>query len=527
MPGLITAGLIALIFTACRKDLLVTTPIDRISKETFWKTDADATGASTAIYTFMDGTNPNNVPLVTWDGLTDIGHFNQPSANENRMELGVADALNARYEEQWVTGYKGINLANTFLENVDKITVTNQTLVDTRKGEVIALRAYFYLKLVSWFGAVPLITHTITIEEGTTVLRTDATKVYDFIASELDAAIALLPTTQSNAGRLTKGAALAIKARAMLYAGRYAEAAAAAKSVMDLNVYTLYPKYGQLFSYAAENNSEVIWDKQFIKDIYANNVFGTLSPASMASAQAVVVPTKQLGDEFEMTNGKMITDPTSGFDPTKPYVNRDPRMGFTMFRPGDLLPNGKIYNSVPGSGTADGVAGGNLYATTTGYNVRKYVNAEDIGTPNNCGINIIFIRYPEVLLTYAEAKIELNQLDQSVYDAINLIRKRSDVNMPVIPPAQSQAQLRTAVRHERVVELAFEGLHVFDIRRWKTAAAVLPGAVQGITYLKNGVLTTIMNNSSVRVFNPDRDYLWPIPQQERIINRNLTQNPNW
>lgn len=507
---------------SCRKDLLVTVPNDRISSEIYWKTDADATNASTAVYTYIDGYN-----ILLWDGFSDVGHFNTNGAAEAPIDRGIADAQNSRFAEQYTTSYKGIRAANYFLENVGKINPTNATLVNNRKGEVLALRAYFYLKLVGWFGGVPLVTSSVTIDEAAQLVRTDASKIYDQISRDADAAAALLPTTPSDKGRITKGAALAIKARAMLYAGRYAEAAIAAKAVMDLGTYTLYPRFKQLFSYAAENNSEVIFDKEYVKDIYSNNVFNGFAPSSLASSVPQVVPVKQIADEFEMKNGKSITDASSGFDPYNPYNNRDPRMRYSMYVPGDTLVNGKVYNSLPGSGTADAIGGGNLYATTTGYNYKKYINAEDLATPNNTGINMIIIRYPEVLLTYAEAKIELNQIDQSVYDVINLIRKRSDVNMPAIPVGLTQAQLRVAVRHEREVELAFEGLRTFDIRRWKTAETVLPGPIQGITYFKNGVLTVYMNNSFSRTFNPARDYLWPIPQQEIIINKNLVQNPGW
>ncbi|MBS1663821.1 MAG: RagB/SusD family nutrient uptake outer membrane protein [Bacteroidetes bacterium] len=511
-----------LFFSSCRKDLLVTVPTDRISSEIYWKTDVDATNAANAVYTYTDGT-----VLTFWDGLSDIGHFNTTGAAEAPIDQGVADALNSRFAEQYTTSYKGIHAANYFMDNIQKVTVSNAALVNSRIGEVRALRAYYYLKLVGWYGAVPLVTTSIGIEDGAKLVRTDVAKIYDFIAADLDTAVTLLPNTQTDKGRITKGAAYALKARAMLYAGRYPEAAAAAKAVIDSKVYTLYPKYQNLFTYAAENNSEVIMDKEFLKDLYSNNVFFSVAPSSLASAVAQVVPTKQLADEFEMTNGKMITDGTSGFDPYNPYVNRDPRMGFSIYRPGDLLVNGKTYNSTPGSGTADAIGGGNLYATTTGYNLKKYVNPEDVGTPSNCGINIIIIRYAEVLLTYAEAKIEANQIDQSVYDAINLVRSRSDVNMPAIATGQTQAQLRAAVRHERIVELAFEGLHTFDIRRWKTAETVMPGPIQGITYVKSGTLTTVVNNSFIRSFKANRDYLWPIPQQEIILNKNLTQNPNW
>ena len=137
------------------------------------------------------------------------------------------------------------------------------------------------------------------------------------------------------------------------------------------------------------------------------------------------------------------------------------------------------------------------------------------------------MRYAEILLTYAEAKIELNELDASVYDAINEIRQRPDVNMPVITTGKSQDELREIVRHERLVELAFEGLRFFDIRRWRIAEDVMPGKVYGMTYEE-----TIGNLKTVEVlawenFFSERNYLWPVPQAERELNPGLGQNPNW
>lgn len=138
------------------------------------------------------------------------------------------------------------------------------------------------------------------------------------------------------------------------------------------------------------------------------------------------------------------------------------------------------------------------------------------------------MRYAEVLLTYAEAKIENNDIDESVYQAINQIRSRPDVNMPLLAKDLSQSELRDIVREERLAELAFEGFRYFDIRRWKIAENVLPGIIYGMTYTKdNGELSTISLSGWSKSFKPERDYLWPIPSREIELNPNLTQNPNW
>src|SRR5699024_5785160 len=155
-------------------------------------------------------------------------------------------------------------------------------------------------------------------------------------------------------------------------------------------------------------------------------------------------------DTYQMKNGKDITDPNSGFDPMNPYSNRDPRLRYTIFVKGDTLPNGDIYNPLPGSGTPDAI-GYAENSTPTGFNVKKYVNEQDLVEQDNGGINIIFMRYAEVLLIYEEAKIEADQIDQSVLDAINKVRQRPDVDMPPIKTT-SQKELRGIVRNERLRE---------------------------------------------------------------------------
>jgi hypothetical protein len=231
-------------------------------------------------------------------------------------------------------------------------------------------------------------------------------------------------------------------------------------------------------------------------------------------------------DQFEMKTGLAITDPASGYDPANPYVNRDPRLSYSIFVPKDTLPNGKIFNSLPSSTTGDAV-GSSFVVSPTGWNVKKYVNKEDLSKPTDCGINIMLIRYAEVLLTYAESMIEQNKLDQSVYDAINKVRQRGDVKMPVIATGQTQDQLRAIVRNERTVELAFEGFRYLDIRRWKIAATVMPGNVYGLTYKDtDGSLKTVVVPGWNQTWS-DKLYLWPIPQKEIDLNKNLTQNTGW
>lgn len=523
MPFLLAVS--GVLFTACDRELLDTVPNDRLSESLFWKTENDARLAVNSLYTDLDSTN-----IFSWDAMTDIAHTNQPFDVQAYVELGQYDATSAKVFGEWAKAYKGIRACNYFLANVDKVPSTNTALINQFKGEARALRAYQYLKLANLFGDVPLVTTAISLDESRVLARTPVAQIWDFVDKEFSDAAGLLPTTYAAAdkGRFTKGAALGLRARANLMAGRYQQAADAADQVIKLGVYGLNDSYEKLFSYAAENNKEVLLDRQFIKDTYPVNVFNLIGPYSQKSANSTYVPTRALVDLYETTAGKLITDATSGYDPANPYANRDPRLKFSVFLTGDPLPSGITYRPEPTSGTADAV--GNTYiASTTGFNIKKYINTEDYANPANNGINIILLRYAEVLLTYAEAKIELNQLDASVLTAINTVRNgRTDVKQPSVSSTATQAELRALVRRERTVELAFEGQHLFDIRRWKTAETVVPGPVYGITYkAANGALTTVQAVGVNRTFDKSRHYLWPIPQKERNLTPTLTQNPGW
>ena len=240
-------------------------------------------------------------------------------------------------------------------------------------------------------------------------------------------------------------------------------------------------------------------------------------------------PTGLLADEFETVNGKKITEDSS-YDPMNPYEGRDPRLKYTLYTPGDELPNKTIYDSRPGWSTTGDVIGASYQVSKTGLLPKKYINAEDIGQSNrtNCGINLIIMRYAEILLIAAESRIELNTEMDLALQYINQLRQRSDVNMPPLSGITSQTALREAVRHERMVELALEGHRFFDIRRWKIAENVCNmDRIEGMRYVdkETGKLVTVTTDYKKKFTS--RDYLWPIPYNERQLNNNLTQNNGW
>ncbi|RHJ92104.1 RagB/SusD family nutrient uptake outer membrane protein [Parabacteroides bouchesdurhonensis] len=500
---------------------LETIPTDRLSSDVFWQTNNDARLASNACYDKL----LNFDPTLFFECLSDIGHRNYYSNDWSVMEKGTADAQATIFYDIWKSLYQGIRACNNYMANVDKIESTDQAELDIYTAEVRTLRAFFYSYLVELYGDAPLVTTPITIAESKELTRTPASEIFAFIDKELEAAAAVLPLKQSEVGRVTKGAALAIKARTALYNGNYEVAAKAAKDIMDSGVYSLYPEYSKLFSYDAENGCEVLFDKQYVKDQYSNQAMSLFGVRSLSQGGLNIAPTRTLVDAYEMKNGKLITEAGSGYDPRNPYTSRDPRLGFTVYVPGCTLPNGNIYNPLPGSGTSDDYT--QYLASTTGFGYAKYINAEDIATPSNCGINLIYIRYAEVLLIYAEAKIEMNNIDSSVLDAINQIRRRSDVDMPPIPDGLSQAEMRKKVRHERLVELALEGQRYFDIKRWKIGEEVCNTPILCISYVDDkGELIYAQDAVNPKRWN-SREYYWAIPYNEILMNPNLSQNTGW
>ena len=524
-----------ILLNGCQKDILETYPKDELSNANFWKSEEDARSAVNAMYAFLPGYDE-----IEWDRFTDIATTNSPAAATIQIEMGEHDASTARFASNWNQAYRAIRAANYFLKNIEKVkeadpTVEEQTL-NRFIGEVRFIRAFFYVRLVMLFGDVPLITNTIDGDEAKTLTRNSREEIWDFIEAELTDIAGDLPKSyaESDTGRITKGAAFAMKARAMLYAERWMKAAEAAKAVMDLNEYSLYPEFEDIFDYEGENNSGVILARQYAKDVANHNFFRTNAPVSL-DGRVGISPTRTLVEAYETLDGKFIFEDPS-WNPLNPYSERDPRLDATLFVPtfsdavpGEVLFNGEIYDPRPNSGTGDEVEV-DFFRTKTGFSMDKYINEEDMVDPNNGGVDFILIRYADVLLMYAEAKIEAGQIDESVYDAINEVRQR--VNMPPIEPGKSAAELLEIVRHERMVELALEGLRFFDLRRWKTAEFV-EGPIPGMHYIPVGEPTELSNIETliflgtIKSFDPARDYLFPIPQQERLLVPGLTQNPNY
>jgi hypothetical protein len=552
------AALVLLItgLISCQKNYLDKTPLSGPSDETYFSNQDELVLAVNGLYRYANYAPLDNMPLnLLLDNGTDIGWDRNNSALQS-LGKGNQDSNNGLAISVWTEGYKVIAKCNFILENIEKVKDKSTVAIYNRsRAEARFMRAYTYQYLIEYFGDVPLITNVLTLETSQ-VAKTPKAELLEFILQELTAAAADLPLSYAGAdvGRATKGTALAFKARTALNNSKWAEAAEAAKAVMDLKVYSLHNNYGTLFSYAGQNSAEIIWAFQYLK---ASRTKTHSTPNSLLSRNGLgftnKVPSQSLVDVYPCTDGLNI-DRSPLYDPKSPYKNRDPRLTFTIAVPGSIFYNYQFethrdsvkcwnYNTTPAT-RVDNQDALNAFATFTGYCWKKYVDLDDKADRGNSEINVIQIRYAEILLIYAEAKNELGQLDQSAYDGINQVRTRPSVNMPVIAGGQTTASFRSLVRKERLYELSMEGLRLSDLRRWRIADKAMTGNFYG--RIQRGLLSgppqidenglanynnvanfTEMRVIETRVFDTGRDYLWPIPNIETVTNPKLIQNPKY
>ncbi|MDF2191145.1 RagB/SusD family nutrient uptake outer membrane protein [Paraflavitalea sp. CAU 1676] len=543
-----------LLATACNKDYLDRYPQSGPSSASFYTNEDELTLGLMGCYSQMNYGNSNRLPWhLFMDATSDICWERTNGALQD-IAKGSQDVNNAIALLGWKESYQGIGRCNFLLDNIEKLSgkVSDAVLKQTR-AEARFIRAFQYHYLIELYGGVPLITKTLELSEAQVAKSTKA-QVADFIIKELSEAAADLPLNQAaiNNGRATKGAALFYKSRTALYNERWDVAIEAAKAVMDLKKYELHSSFPELFTYAGKSSKEVILSLQFLRGINTHSTPQYLLPR-LPGGVCDKVPFQSFVDCYECTDGKQI-DKSPLYNPVKPFENRDPRLGYTVGLPGSIIfgyqfethkDSLKIwnYNTTPAT-RINNTEATHAFATFTGYVWRKYTDVADGAFRTTSEMPIILARYAEVLLNYAEAKIELNQLDNTVYEAINAVRQRKSVTMPALPTGLTQQELKAAVRRERKYELAMEGTRLFDLRRWKLAETLLKGDFYG--RIPKGLLSgapvvdqygtpnysNVANAKDMRVietktFKTPRDYLWPIPGIDILANKALEQNKDY
>lgn len=543
-------GLLAMA-ASCKKDFLDINPTDRLSESALL-------GDSTLFESFVQNRylgvrlqDKEDIPgfgrgftWAMWASLCDEAIYNNDDntwsivrgllAPEN---LGIAGTV-------WGRSYRSIRECNFALGNIDQVTMSDAHK-SMLKAELRFIRAYRYFDLITNYGGAVLLGDKVynlgdNFDDPGVYTRSTIQESISYALAELTAAAADLPRDNSGnwkLGRATKGAALALKARLALYAasplynaGSWAEAAAAAKAVIDLGKYDIYGGgYRQLF--LTPENNEIIFQR-----LYTRNA--SHFPLEIASAPNGYggwggnTPLQNLVDDYETMDGRSIEDPASGYDPQNPYVNRDPRLYNSILFNGADYRGRKVETFIPGG--KDSKDGNENWNTSkTGYLLLKFLNDDyPINNPwEVAGFQPwIYMRYAEVLLNYAEAQNEAVGPDATVYSAINQIRQRSGINMPALPAGLSQAEMRERIRNERRIELAFEEHRFYDVRRWRIAMETENEPAYGMEVVKQpdgSILYTKKVALTGRKFE-EKHYWLPIPRPEiQALDGKIQQNPGY
>lgn len=436
-----------------------------------------------------------------WDALTDDAY---QTFNYGFREIidgtftPTSGGNNSVIKQLYTVCYKGIQTCNFFLANVDQLETVDAARINQWKGEAATLRAFFYLYLASSYGDVPLRIEPTTLENQDFPKSPEA-EVYAQIEKDLIFGVENLPESPYTDGHVVKGTANALLARAYLYQGKYAEAAAAAQEVIDGGSFELTPNYEDLFvDGGQENNPEIIFSTRYSN---APGEFQDRGTEIMIGFWGTLKPTEDFVEAFEATDGLPI-DESPLYDENQPLANRDPRLT-KIVQEGEWNPDIE-------------------QKTKSGFGLLKWTTPEtraSLVQNFTEGTDYIHVRYADVLLMYAEGKIESGGIDASVLDAINKVRARAygvNVGDTAAYPAittMDPNELREIVRNERRYELGFEGLRYFDLKRWGVAEEILNGFYDA-------------HVDANRVFLP-KHYKWPLPQSAIDKNNSLEQNPDY
>lgn len=476
-----------IVVAGCNKKFLDIPPQGQQPSQQFWKNDADAAKAVNAMYANLHEWKNIAFASIAIESLgsDDAEKGSSPSDATflNKFNDFTATSTEGQILDFWTGEYQTINFANQVLDNVPGITM-DANLKARYLAEAKFIRAYAYFRLVNAFGDVPLRLKVPKDALEYNIPRTPKAAVWKAIEQDLNDAASVLPQSYGPAdlGRVTKGAALALHAKAAMYQKKWSDVLNYTNQVMGLG-YSLFPDYEKLFRTQNKNSPESIFEIQCQRIIgnpaASNSQYSQVQGVrgSVGGGWGFNVPTKDLVNEFEPG---------------------DPRLNATIIFRGTVTPEG---DAIPAAGD------------NPMYNMKSYVPFSQYMSGYNEGAdqNKQVIRYAEVLLMNAEANNELGNTSAALA-SLEMVRARARANSAnpatTLPKVITidQAQLRTAIWHERRVELAMEFDRFFDLIRQGRAATVL------------GPLG----------FKAGKNEVWPIPQNEIDLSAGLlTQNPGY
>lgn len=531
-------------------DFLELQPPAEISDANFWTGEGDAKLALVGCYRFSSGWSNDNFDSA--QGLLYLDFSGGNGTEKENFTTNMASsntvATNGNLNWYWRSSYEKLAKYNTFLDNIGTCPM-DETKKTQWIAEVKTLRAYFLFNLAFYFQNVPMPLTTLSVEDANIMAQSSQADVYAQVESDLKESISVLPLEQkdANLGRISKGAARTILARLYLAQNKFAEAAAVLKDIINSDVYALdrrngYDSYEKFFHDGGETSPEAIFSILGLKDKFTNVRYIYMLP-EMAGGWHQFAVYNELVKSYFAADGKSI-DESEVYDDNDPYMNRDIRLYASVFLPplgtypGTTF-KGKTYNCYLGPNTADSY---NRYTLFNGYCPKKGADPEFTDIWNNY-THTPLMRYAEVLLSYLEAVNEATPgaVDQALLDVtINDVRDR--VKLPGYSKAElsSQEAVREAVRKERRVELAFEGLRYFDVLRWGVAKELLNHTFTGVklsddpsapNYRGSGSSASPVDEDMYYQFEKrmwsDHNRYFPIPQNELNVNKNLKQNTGY
>ena len=588
---IITTLLAAFAMSSCNK-FLDRKPLDASSSSTFLSNQAEMEQGLVGTYASSMWVIANNTPMhYAIESSTDMA-LKRGGNNEDLIAMGDGGPFlvnNAITTAAWNQAYKLVQRANQQIVGMENGKANVSAVVYNKiKAEALVLRAWGYFHLMTWFGDVPYYRAMPKVEEVLQAKRTPVATIVAEMYKDLDEAVAAFDAAGTSPvqtiGRVNKGVALGLKAKLALLIKDFRTAATATKTIIDAGQYGLNPRFTDLFTLSGQTTNtskEILFAQTYPTDVNEpQNWMAVIGvPRQVTNSQSSLFPSQNLVDQFEGKDGQRI-DVSTVYDPANPRLNRDNRLKWSIYMPGDTmvhfasktvaLPYNNlrertifnIYSNVRrkfnwNTGVYDNVTPNNdwigaqaagiqwqVSATGNiggvGYVWNKYNDSTQYTFESRVGF--INMRYADILLMYAEAKTELNEVDPSVLTAINLVRTRAGQPVSV---TGSQTAMRTLIRRERAVEFAGEGLRLFDLRRWDIYAKANSGPVVGIslnpavpaakpTFDDDNIPSyTASINERIKFRNQTRNNsntkykLWPIPQSEIDNNPNLKQNPGW
>lgn len=568
--------IILLLFgTSCNNDFLDLKPLDAISESNVWQDLNLIELYVNDRYNELPHGFPQWAGGLRLTGITDESyHMHEARFLDKYTQGGLTSgSLNMYYFNGfWLDAYTAIRNNNIFLENISNFVGGEEQRVKQLTAEIRFLRAYFYTELISRYGGVPLIKNTFELDSDFNISRSSFQECVQFIVTELDLAIADLPNrneaTGLEFGRITKGAAMGLKIRTLMFdasplfnktndPSKWQPVSDACEDLFNLSQYNLSSDYKGLFLNPMD--TEVIFFKQFIGqfgfevvDVMSDSYFHYRGGQSIDEWRfpngdggwVSENPRQEFIDQYETTSGvipvlgytgnasnltPIINPNATTYNPNNPYKNRDPRLLYSVLYDGSQFKGRALEFWDGGKDSRSTDVDFWWNGSRLGYGIRKSL---DESWFLNSGVGSkqpwIFMRLAEFYLTYAEAQYHLGFNNVAV-EYVNKVRSRSGVNMPAI---NASGNLLSKIKHERKIELAFEGNRWYDARRWLDAEVDFAKDIVGIKVVRNPA--NLSKSYSYFYFEggtgnrsfPVNHYLWPIPIEE-ILKSGIQQNPGY